>query len=32
MHMIRKGEIQGASKENTQAQDQFIAGLFSLGA
>jgi len=32
MHMIRKGQIQGASKVNIQAQNQFIAGLFGLGA
>ena len=32
MHMIRKGQIQGAGKGNIQAQNQFIAGLFGLGA
>jgi transposase-like protein len=31
MHMIRKGQIQGASKGNIRAQNQFIAGLFGLG-
>ena len=30
MHMIRKGQIQGASKGNIQAQNRFIAGLFGL--
>ncbi|MGB3717205.1 MAG: IS6 family transposase [Candidatus Promineifilaceae bacterium] len=28
VHMIRKGQIQGASKGNIQTQNQFIAGLF----
>jgi len=28
MRMIRKGQTQGASKRNIQAQDQSIAGLF----
>jgi len=32
MHMIRKGQIQGASKGNIKAQNQFIAGLFGLVA
>jgi len=31
MHMIRKGQIQGAVKGNIQAKNQFIAGLFELG-
>ncbi len=30
MHMIRKGQIEGAEKENITVQNQFIAGLFSL--
>ena len=30
MHMIRKGQIEGAAKGNIQAQNQFIAGLFGL--
>jgi len=30
MNMIRKGQIEGAKKGNIQAQNQFIAGLFSL--
>ena len=30
MHMIRKGQIEGATKGNIQAQNQFIAGLFGL--
>ena len=32
MHMIRKGQIRGVDKGNIQAQNQFIAGLFGLGA
>ena len=32
MNMIRKGQIQGAEKGNTQAQNQFISGLFGLTA
>ncbi len=31
MHMIRKGQIQGAAKGDIKAQNQFIAGLFGLG-
>ena len=30
MHMIRKGQIEGAAKGNIQAQNQFVAGLFGL--
>jgi transposase-like protein len=30
MHMIRKGQIQGAEKGSIQTQNQFIAGLFGL--
>jgi hypothetical protein len=30
--MIRKGQIQGASKGNIQAPNQFIAGLLGLSA
>ena len=30
MHMIRKGQIGGAEKENIQAQNQFVAGLLGL--
>ena len=30
MHMIRKGQIQGAEKGNIQTQNQFIARLFGL--
>ena len=30
MHMIRKGQIEGVEKGNSQAQNQFIAGLFGL--
>ena len=30
MHMIRKGNIQGANNGIIQAQNQFIAGLFGL--
>jgi transposase-like protein len=32
MHMIRKGQIKGATKGNIQAQNKFIAGLFGLVA
>ena len=32
MHMIRKGQIEGAEKGNIHAQNQFIAGLFGLAA
>ena len=32
MHMIRKGQIVGVGKGNTQAQNKFIAGLFGLVA
>ena len=32
MHMIRKGQIEGAEKGNIQAQNQFVAGLFGLAA
>ena len=32
MHMIRKGQIEGVEKGNSQAQHQFIAGLFGLTA
>jgi IS6 family transposase len=32
MHMIRKGQIEGVEKGNSQAQQQFIAGLFGLVA
>ena len=32
MHMIRKGQIEGAAKGNIKAQNQFIAGLFGLAA
>ena len=32
MHMIRKGQIEGVEKGNSQAQNQFIAGLFGLVA
>ena len=32
MHMIRKGQIEGVEKGNSQAQHQFIAGLFGLVA
>ena len=32
MHMIRKGQIQGADKGNIRAQNQFIAGLFGIAA
>jgi len=32
MHMIRKGQIEGADKGNIQAQNKFIAGLFGLVA
>jgi transposase-like protein len=28
MHMNRKGQIEGAAKENSKAQKQFVAGLF----
>lgn len=28
MHMIRKGQVEGADKGNIKAQNQFIAGLF----
>ena len=31
MHMISKGQIQGAAKGNIQAQNQFVAKLFGLG-
>jgi IS6 family transposase len=30
MHMIRKGQIEGVEKGDSQAQHQFIAGLFGL--
>ncbi len=30
MYMIRKGQIEGVEKGNSQAQQQFIAGLFGL--
>jgi len=30
MHMIRKGQIEGAAKGNIQAQNQVIAELFGL--
>ena len=30
MHMIRKGQIEGAAKGNIKAQNRFIAGLFGL--
>lgn len=30
MHIIRKGQIDGADKGNITAQNQFIAGLFDL--
>jgi transposase, IS6 family len=30
MHMIRKGQLEGADKGNIRAQNQFIAGLFGL--
>lgn len=30
MHMIRKGQIEGAAKGNIQTQNQFVAGLFGL--
>jgi len=32
MHMIRKGQMKGIDKHNSQAQNQFIHGLFSLAA
>jgi len=32
MHMIRKGQIEGAKKGNIQAQNQFVARLFGLAA
>jgi transposase-like protein len=32
MHMIRKGQIEGADRGNVQAQNRFIAELFGLGA
>ena len=32
MHMITKGQIKGVEKGNSQAQNQFIAGLFGLTA
>jgi IS6 family transposase len=32
MHMIRKGQIESVEKGNSQAQNQFIAGLFGLTA
>ncbi len=32
MNMIRNGQIKGAKKENIQAQNQFVAGLFDLAA
>ena len=32
MHMIRKGQIEGADKGNIQVQNKFIAGLFGLVA
>ena len=31
MHMVRKGQVEMAQKGNIQAQNQFIAELFSLG-
>jgi transposase-like protein len=30
MHMIRKGQIQGADKGDVRTQNQFVAGLFGL--
>lgn len=30
MHMIRKGQIEGVEQGDSQAQHQFIAGLFGL--
>lgn len=30
IHMIRKGQLEGADKGNIRAQNQFIAGLFGL--
>ena len=30
MHMIRRGQIQGADKGNIRAQNQIVAGLFGL--
>jgi len=30
MHMIRKGQTQGANKGDIKAQNQFITGLFGL--
>ena len=32
MHMVRKGQIEGAETGNIQAQNEFIAGLFGLAA
>ena len=32
MHMIRKGQIEGATKGNIQAHNKFIMGLFGLVA
>jgi hypothetical protein len=32
MNMIRKGQIQGVGKGNSQAQTQFINDLFGLAA
>ena len=32
MHMIRKGQIQGADRGNIHAQNRFIAELIGLGA
>ena len=32
MHMIRKGQIEDVEKGDSQAQNQFIAGLFGLAA
>jgi len=32
MHMIRKGQVEGADKGNISAQNQFIAGLFGLAS
>ena len=32
MHMIKKGQIEGIEKNNIQAQNQFIDGLFGLAA
>jgi IS6 family transposase len=32
MNMIRKGQVERAEKHNSQAQNQFIAGLFGLAA